>query len=34
MAMKAGATKEQFFENPHLGAAAFYADPFGERKAR
>jgi predicted enzyme related to lactoylglutathione lyase len=39
-AMKAGATKEQFFENPDHGAAAFCADPFGngfcllERKAR
>ena len=28
-ALKAGATKEQFFENPEHGSAAFCADPFG-----
>ena len=28
-AVKAGATKEQFFENPEHGSAAFCADPFG-----
>jgi predicted enzyme related to lactoylglutathione lyase len=28
-AIKAGATKERFFENPDHGAAAFCADPFG-----
>jgi predicted enzyme related to lactoylglutathione lyase len=39
-ALKAGAIKEQLFENPERGSAAFCADPFGhgfcllERKAR
>jgi predicted enzyme related to lactoylglutathione lyase len=39
-ALKAGAIKEQFFENPEHGSAAFCADPFGngfcllERKAK
>ena len=39
-ALKAGAVKEQFFENPKHGSAAFCADPFGngfcllERKAK
>jgi catechol 2,3-dioxygenase-like lactoylglutathione lyase family enzyme len=28
-ALKAGATKELFFENPEHGSAAFCADPFG-----
>jgi len=28
-AVKAGATKEQFFEHPEHGSAAFCADPFG-----
>ena len=28
-AMKAGATKEFFLQNPDHGAAAFCADPFG-----
>ena len=28
-ALKAGAIKEQFFENPEHGSAAFCADPFG-----
>ena len=28
-AMKAGATKELYFDNPDHGAAAFCADPFG-----
>jgi predicted enzyme related to lactoylglutathione lyase len=38
-AVKAGAIKEQYFENPEHGSAAFCADPFGhgfcllERKA-
>ncbi len=38
-AVRAGATKEQFFEHPEHGSAAFCADPFGhgfcllERKA-
>ena len=39
-AVAAGAIKEQFFENPEHGSAAFCADPFGngfcllERKAK
>jgi predicted enzyme related to lactoylglutathione lyase len=39
-AVRAGAVKEQFFENPEHGSAAFCADPFGngfcllENKAR
>lgn len=39
-ALKAGAVKEQLFENPARGSAAFCTDPFGngfcllERKAR
>ena len=28
-AVRAGAIKEQFFENPEHGSAAFCADPFG-----
>jgi predicted enzyme related to lactoylglutathione lyase len=28
-AVEAGATKEQLFENPEHGSAAFCADPFG-----
>ncbi len=28
-AVRAGAIKEQFFENPQHGSAAFCADPFG-----
>ena len=28
-AVKAGAIKEQFFENPEHGSAAFCSDPFG-----
>lgn len=28
-ALKAGARKEQYFENPEHGSAAFCADPFG-----
>ena len=28
-AVRAGAVKEQFFENPEHGSAAFCADPFG-----
>ena len=39
-AVRAGAIKEQFFDNPEHGSAAFCADPFGhgfcllERKAK
>lgn len=39
-ALKAGAVKEQFFESPEHGSAAFCSDPFGngfcilERKSR
>lgn len=28
-AIKAGATQEQFFENPEHGSVAFCSDPFG-----